>query len=106
MDIDAYAALAYATAAAPKDREHALTIAALGLTGEAGELADALKKHIAQGHELDLAKLIDEAGDILWYLAYFAVAAETTLSEIATRNLDKLRKRYGDRFNPERSIHR
>ena len=41
-------------------------MAALGLTGEAGEFADLVKKWYAQGHPLDRARMIEELGDLLW----------------------------------------
>ena len=40
----------------------------MGLCGESGEAIDIVKKHLAQGHELDKEKLIKELGDIAWYL--------------------------------------
>lgn len=40
-----------------------------GLVGEIGEVADLLKKHFFQGHDLNLEKLKDECGDVLWYTA-------------------------------------
>jgi NTP pyrophosphatase (non-canonical NTP hydrolase) len=43
---------------------------ALGLAGEAGEIADMVKKHLHHGHDLDLRKLELEAGDLLFYLAW------------------------------------
>ena len=40
----------------------------MGLCGEAGEAIDIVKKHLAQGHELDREGLIKELGDVAWYL--------------------------------------
>lgn len=80
--------------------------ACLGLAGECGEVCDTLKKHLYQGHEMDRAKLIEEAGDVCWYLAELATALGVPLEDIMTRNIDKLRRRYPDGFSAERSIHR
>lgn len=80
-----------------------LTISALGLTGEAGEFADHVKKHLAQGHALDATVLDKEAGDMLWYLARYATWRGTTLGHIARLNLAKLKARYGEKFTPEAS---
>ena len=77
-----------------------------GLAGEVGELCDHYKKYMHQGHDLDYDHMAEEAGDVLWYLAEIADAIGLTLEDIARRNIDKLRKRYPDGFDPERSIHR
>ena len=53
-----------------------MIIAALGLTGEAGEFANMVKKLTAHGHEISVEKLADELGDILWYVAEAATACK------------------------------
>ena len=78
----------------------------LGLNGESGEIADILKKHLFQGHELDREKLIEELGDVLWYCALLAKGLDIELSEVAQRNVDKLHKRYPNQFDPNLSINR
>ena len=66
----------------------------LGLNGEAGEVADIVKKALYQGHELDEAHLAEEIGDCLWYIAELATALNLTLDAVAKQNIDKLQKRY------------
>ncbi len=81
----------------------------LGLTGEAGEIADLIKKIVFQEHPLTderREKLILEAGDVLWYLALLAETLSTDLHQIAEKNLEKLRQRYPDGFSAERSLNR
>ena len=78
----------------------------LGLCGEAGECADIVKKNLFQGHELDKEHLAKELGDVAWYLAIAAHSIGYDLDEICQMNVDKLRKRYPDGFDPERSLHR
>lgn len=78
----------------------------LGMCGESGECADILKKYLHQGHKLDPDKLAEEIGDVLWYVAEAAAGLGITLEQIAQRNIAKLKKRYPDGFDPERSIHR
>lgn len=78
----------------------------LGLAGEAGEVADIIKKYLHQGHPLEVDKLIEELGDIAWYLALGATVAGVPLEEILQRNIDKLMGRYPQGFDPERSLHR
>lgn len=80
--------------------------AVYGLNGEAGEVIDLLKKHEFQGHDLPDEKLIDECGDVLWYCALLADALGFSLEEVMNRNIDKLRKRYPDGFDKNRSINR
>lgn len=79
---------------------------AMGLCGEAGELIDHVKKYDYQGHTFDPNYLIDEAGDIMWYLAELAVGLGVTLEDIALHNIAKLRRRYPDGFEADRSVHR
>lgn len=78
----------------------------MGLNGEAGECIDILKKSKFQGHVLDKAKIIDELGDVLWYIAEAAEGLEVTLEDIAKHNVEKLKARYPDGFSSERSINR
>lgn len=105
MTLKKYQALAQRTSntETPMQKIHC---AAMGLCGEAGELIDCVKKFDYQGHLLEPSKLIDEAGDVLWYLAELAAGLGITLEDIARENVAKLRRRYPDGFEVERSIHR
>lgn len=78
----------------------------MGLNGEAGEVIDCVKKACFQGHELDREHLIEELGDVAWYLAVCAEALGVTLEEVLKRNIDKLKTRYPDGFDKARSINR
>lgn len=78
----------------------------MGLCGESGEVMDLVKKHLYQGHELDGAQLVEELGDVLWYIAEVANYLGIDLGEIAYQNIEKLRKRYPEGFDENRSIHR
>ena len=80
--------------------------ALLGLPGEVGELCDHFKKHKFQGHAFDRDHMIEEAGDVLWYLSELADGLDISLEDIAIRNIEKLARRYPDGFDPERSMHR
>ena len=79
---------------------------ALGLNGEAGEVADHIKKHLFQGHELDKENLAKELGDICWYIAITAEGLGYDLESIMQMNIDKLRKRYPQGFEKEKSLNR
>lgn len=78
----------------------------MGLAGESGEAVDMVKKYIFQGHELDKEHMAKELGDIAWYLAISADAIGYDLESIMRMNVEKLRARYPDGFDSERSIHR
>ena len=77
-----------------------------GLNGEAGECIDILKKTEFQGHAFDPMKMVDELGDVLWYVAQLATGLGVTLEYVAQHNVDKLKKRYPEGFDPDRSVHR
>ena len=85
------------------DKKDVLINGVMGLCGEAGECIDVVKKHLAQGHALDRENLIKELGDVAWYLAETAYALDVELDEVLQRNLDKLRARYPQGFDAERS---
>ena len=88
------------------DKGELLINGILGLTGEAGECADYVKKHLFQGHELNKKKLAEELGDVAWYVALAAYALDYDLSDILEMNIKKLEERYPEGFDPERSINR
>lgn len=83
-----------------------LIIGALGLTGESGEVADHVKKFYGQGHELDPDHVIEECGDVLWYVSLTLKAVGCDMDTCMLRNIKKLVRRYPDGFDPDRSIHR
>lgn len=78
----------------------------MGLCGESGECIDLVKKHLFQGHELDKAHMAKELGDVAWYLAVAAHAIGYDLETVFQMNVDKLRQRYPNGFEAERSLHR
>lgn len=89
-----------------RDHESMLVNGALGLCGESGEVADLIKKHKFQGHPLAREKLIEELGDVAWYLAIMARALGCDLDDLLQGNVDKLRRRYPDGFAVDKSVHR
>jgi len=67
---------------------------AVGISGEAGELLDAIKKHAIYQKELDFDNVKEEAGDILFYLTGLLNDVGITLNECIEANREKLSKRY------------
>ena len=101
-----YQRLAMATLNPELSQQDVLINAVMGLCGESGEVIDMVKKHLHQGHELSREKLIKELGDIAWYLAEVATVLGYDLEDILQANIDKLRKRFPEGFEVERSLHR
>ena len=94
-DLDMYQKVALTTAIYP--REQAIIYPTLGLTGEAGEVANKVKKIIRDGSNFKDEKLVSEIkaeiGDCLWYIAVLASDFGIKFSDIASANLVKLEKR-------------
>ena len=70
----------------------------MGLAGEIGEVIDIMKKHIYQGKELDITDVIEEVGDVLWYIANFCNVNNITMDECMESNIKKLRERFPNGF--------
>ena len=100
MNFDDYQNEARRTASNQGDK---VAIFALGLCGEAGEVADLIKKWKGHGHDLDKSKITKELGDVLWYLANLADQLGINLDVIAQGNVAKLRARYPNGFSVEAS---
>lgn len=70
----------------------------LGITGEAGEVAELVKKAVYHAKAYPLDEMIKELGDVLWYVSGMAAAHNVSLSTVADANLAKLRARYPNGF--------
>lgn len=106
--LDGYQRAAMRSGAASRG-DGALSLAGMGLAGEAGEVCDLLKKVVHHGRPLDdamRAKLIEECGDVLWYLAFAADTLGVSLTDMAEANVAKLARRYPNGFNSADSIAR
>ena len=89
-DFNAYQRSASRTAIYPD--EHRILYPALGLAGEAGEVANKVKKIVRDG-KLDKEAIGSELGDCLWYIAAVCRDLGLNMGEVASDNLDKLAKR-------------
>ena len=78
----------------------------LGLTGEAGEVSDLVKKGIFHEKGIDLEHLKKELGDCAWYLAMICDACGFTLDNVMQTNIDKLKARYPEGFDTYRANNR
>lgn len=86
-------------------RNDMLCHAVFGLTSEAGEVAGILQKSY-QGHEFDVNHIKKELGDCLWMIAEACEALQLDMADVATTNIEKLKDRYPDGFDPDKSLHR
>jgi len=73
---------------------------------EVGELADAFKKYMAYGKDVDWVNVEEEAGDLLWYIAGFFEFNNISMSHILRQNIAKLESRYPEKFTEDKAIHR
>lgn len=78
----------------------------IGLAGEAGEVADYLKKGIFHRHGYDADVVREELGDLLWYVAGLCTQLGFSLEDVMQGNIDKLKARYPGGFSVEDSINR
>ena len=106
LTVNEYQQLAMKTLNPALSEKDVLINGVMGLCGESGEAIDIVKKWLAQGHDLDKQKLAKELGDIAWYLAETAYALQIPLEKILRDNIDKLKARYPEGFDTERSLHR
>jgi len=97
ITMNIYQDKAQETAIYPKENNLDLIYTTLGLAGEAGEIANKVKKIIRDDAGVlksDVEDALrDELGDVLWYVAGVAKALNISLDEIAFRNLAKLQSR-------------
>jgi NTP pyrophosphatase (non-canonical NTP hydrolase) len=71
-----------------------LAHAVMGVTGEAGELCDAIKKHIIYGKELDRTNVVEELGDLRFYMQAVQNIYGISEQEVLQHNACKLMVRY------------
>ncbi|MDF9538114.1 nucleoside triphosphate pyrophosphohydrolase family protein [Bacillus cereus] len=113
-ELDQYQEAALRTWNTSQDFGGRVLNAALGLSGESGEVADIVKKAVFHGHGFDPAhcpgeeegnthKIALELGDILYYISIMSHEMGYTLEDIAQMNIAKLAKRYPDGFSREAS---
>jgi NTP pyrophosphatase (non-canonical NTP hydrolase) len=105
MNTTEYMQLAQRTSNTKTDIDKILN-GAMGLNGEAGEVIDIVKKHLFQGHSLDVPNILDECSDIMWYVAELLTGIGYTMDECMNHNINKLKKRFPNGFEAERSINR
>ena len=90
MEMNSYQEAAFTTATAESQNIYYMT---MGLTGEAGEIANKVKKVMRDNKRLDLEDIKHELGDVLWYVAGLSTVLGISLEEVAKANIEKLASR-------------
>lgn len=80
--------------------------AAVGISGEAGELLDAVKKTWVYGKRLDSVNIIEELGDIMFYVQMAALNQNISLADIMNLNMVKLQLRYPTGYTDQAALDR
>jgi NTP pyrophosphatase (non-canonical NTP hydrolase) len=75
--------------------------AGIGLSTEANEVLDMLKKHIYYGKPIDKVNLAEECGDILWYVSIVCRVSGLSIEQLMEMNINKLAKRFPEKFTEE-----
>lgn len=99
MSLDYRQAVARTANIKPGHMNSNLCLGGLGVVGEAGEVADLIKKCVFHDKPLDQDKLIKEMGDVYWYLEYLCIVIGVDREEVMRRNNEKLRARFPNGFN-------
>lgn len=90
MDFNEYQKQAFTTATAESQNIYYMT---LGMAGEAGEIANKVKKVMRDKKQLDIEDIKHELGDVLWYVAGLATLLNIDLKDVAEANIEKLKDR-------------
>lgn len=106
MDFERYTGLALRTAN-NLGPEGDLLHATLGITSEGGEIADTVKKHLAYGKPLNTQNLVEELGDLAWFMTLMMKTLGVSWGQVLSANIAKLETRYPDlTFDAEQATNR
>lgn len=83
-----------------------ITNACMGIAGESGELVDMFKKILFHDKPMDKEKVVNEIGDVIFYINWLACTLGITWDEILTTNVVKLQARYPEGFSTEAANNR
>jgi NTP pyrophosphatase (non-canonical NTP hydrolase) len=106
MDARTYQKKSIRTLNTDLTQEQLLSNMIMGIAGESGEIADVVKKHLYQGHELDFKHIAEEIGDVMFYIVNLCNVLQLDLETILGQNYNKLLARYPEGFEAEKSINR
>ena len=106
MNIRDYQTLSVRTMNKELTKEQQISNMVFGANGELGEVTDILKKYLYQGPRLNKQHLAEEIGDTLFYIVNLCTLFNLDIEDILQGNVDKLRKRFPNGFEVDRSINR
>lgn len=106
MNFDEYQSLARRTQNAGLSDSDKTFHAITGLASEVGEVMSLFQHSVQESSPLDKLKLKKEMGDIMWFMAELCDCYDWSLDNICALNIEKLRRRYPDGFDTERSVNR
>jgi len=106
MDFKTYQELSARTAASLGNKELDNLHMVLGIGTESGELQDVFKKQLAYKRDPDWTNVIEEAGDLMWYIANLCTINNLDFDKILEKNVEKLRARYPEMFTEYDATHR
>ena len=107
MDADEYVKEAARTKGGPYDIHKVgkyVLHGAIGLATESGELLDHLKRVIYYGQAFDPVKIMEELGDLMWYVACICDEMDLSLEQVMEQNIAKLMIRYQDKWNEKDAV--
>lgn len=78
----------------------------VGLSTEVGEIAEEMHAALAEGRELNMGNIVEETGDLMWYLALILRECGVSFEDAAKKNIEKLSKRYPDGFTTQDAVNR
>jgi NTP pyrophosphatase (non-canonical NTP hydrolase) len=98
MTLDEYQQAALRTLNPSLDARDRLLDVSIGLAEESAELLGLVRKRVFQNRDVDIGRLTEELGDVLWCLAVTADTLGLSLSQVAAANQAKLAKRHPEGF--------
>lgn len=90
----------------PEDIQGRMVHASMGIAGEAGEVVDAVKKTWIYGKQLDRENILEECGDLLFYIQALLTENGFTLDNAMAHNVAKLSIRYPEGYTDQAAIDR
>ena len=105
MQVGTYQELAERTINKNLTTDEQINHALFGMSGEVGEILSIYQKQY-QGHEIDEEEIKKEVGDLIWFVAEYCTVMGWEMDEILYKNINKLKRRYPDGFEAERSVNR
>lgn len=106
LNLETYQSEAARTFLTTGDKNLDILHCLVGMQTELGELTDPFKKGIYYGKEVDMVNVAEELADMMWYAVNLARLTNIDLQNALQNNIDKLKKRFPEKFTKEDAINR